>query len=155
MAIAWELVRIQVWNTETAPTMAGRAFNPGLPDEAYISTLQRIIAELHNCSSEYAETVHIKETVPGRVLWEGNVEVFTLIIHPRAKRCFAWIRRQGRSRKRVRFFAVLGTGVVRNALGAVRFAHLITNAQLVNEFSRLGEQEGPSDAMGPPNAPSQ
>ena len=32
----------------------------------------------------------MKETFQGKTVWEGDVEVFDLIGHPKAKRCYAW-----------------------------------------------------------------
>jgi hypothetical protein len=120
------------------------------PDRDYIVALQRIIAELHGCSSEHIESVHIHEMFLGRTVWQGNVEVFTVFAHPRAQKCYAWIHPRTRRRKRSRFFAVLGSSAVKSALDAVKFVLVSTSAPLVNEFSRVGEN---TDAP-PPDTPA-
>lgn len=110
--------------------------------QGYIAALRRIIAELHECSSEHVETVHVHETFLGRTVWQGNVEVFAICGHPRARTCYAWIHLPSRRRKRSRFFAVLGSSAVKSALDAVKFVLVSTSAPLVNEFSKMGENAG-------------
>jgi hypothetical protein len=56
----------------------------------YISHLQRAIRATHGCDSKHVETVPVVETFNGKVAWQGNVEVFELIGHPKAKRGYAW-----------------------------------------------------------------
>ena len=108
-------------------------------DQGYIDALQRIIAELHGCSSEHVETVAVHEVFLGRTMWQGNVEVFAVTGHPRAQRCYAWIHPRTRKRKRSRFFAVLGSSAVKSALDAVKFMLVSTSAPLINEFSTVSE----------------
>jgi hypothetical protein len=105
----------------------------------YIAGLARVILELHACPSQHIETVHVQEEAGGKVVWEGDVEVFVLSDHPRAKRCFAWMSERDVEGQRVRFFAVLETTVIRTALDAVKFAHVAQNAELINELSRVFE----------------
>lgn len=38
----------------------------------------------------HARTVAVSEVFKGRVIWSGNVEVFSLTGHARARRCYAW-----------------------------------------------------------------
>jgi len=105
-----------------------------------IAMLQRVIVEIHSCSAQHLETAHVAETFLGRTIWEGDVEVFAVLGHPRARRCYAWVKRIG-GLKRARFFAVLETTVIRTALDAVKFAHISTNAPLIDEFSKLAEHD--------------
>ena len=58
--------------------------------EHYIRSLQDYILRKHGCRSIHFQTVPLKETFHGRVIFDGNVEVFTLIGHPQAARVFAW-----------------------------------------------------------------
>ena len=48
------------------------------------------IKAVHGCDAEHAETVPIKEIFRGQTAWEGNVEVFNVTGHAKAKRCYAW-----------------------------------------------------------------
>jgi hypothetical protein len=34
--------------------------------------------------------VQVHEVFNGKTLWQGNVEVFELTGHPKAKRCYGW-----------------------------------------------------------------
>ena len=56
----------------------------------YIARLQVTVEQLHNCSAIHSETVPVHEVFGGKTLWQGNVEVFTLHNHPKAKRAYAW-----------------------------------------------------------------
>ena len=56
----------------------------------YIEELQDVIKRLHGVKSSHVESVPIKETFQGKTVWEGVVEVFELIGHPKAPRVYAW-----------------------------------------------------------------
>jgi hypothetical protein len=49
-----------------------------------------VISELHGCASTWVESIPVHEAFRGKTLWQGNVEVFDLIGHPKAKRCYGW-----------------------------------------------------------------
>ena len=56
----------------------------------YVAELRSTIRRLHRCEASHSRTESVKEIVNGQVLWEGNVEVFALLGHPQALRCYAW-----------------------------------------------------------------
>jgi len=56
----------------------------------YIERLQLTIQHLHKCAAVYRETVPVREVFAGKTIWKGNVEVFDLTGHPKAKRCYGW-----------------------------------------------------------------
>lgn len=56
----------------------------------YLAELKATIRRLHKCEASHTRTEAVKEVVRGQVLWEGNVEVFALLGHDRALRCYAW-----------------------------------------------------------------
>jgi hypothetical protein len=88
----------------------------------YIERLQRVIRHLHKCDAAHLETVPVKETFRGETVWEGDVEVFSVTGHPRAKKCYAWgakIGEPGESYK-----AVLEIRPVNDAASAVRISIL-------------------------------
>lgn len=64
----------------------------------YIARLQNAIRDLHGCESTYVETVPVTETFQGKTVWQGEVEVFNIRGHPKAKRAYAWshMARKGR-----------------------------------------------------------
>ena len=55
-----------------------------------IDELKHVIRELHGTEATHVETVPVKETFQGQTVWEGDVEVFDLAAHPKAKRAYAW-----------------------------------------------------------------
>lgn len=73
----------------------------------YIERLQMVIHQLHGCDSKYVETVPIHEIFRGDTVWKGEVEVFNITGHPKAKRCYAWSHREGKDDLGERFVAVL------------------------------------------------
>jgi hypothetical protein len=56
----------------------------------YISRLQLTIQHLHNCAAVHRQTVPVHEVFRGKTLWQGDVEVFDLTGHPKAKVCYGW-----------------------------------------------------------------
>jgi hypothetical protein len=46
--------------------------------------------EAHGVTASHFETVAVKELFRGEVAWDGEVEVFNVADHPKAKQCFAW-----------------------------------------------------------------
>ena len=57
---------------------------------SYISELQSTIRRLHSCDASHTRTEPVREVINGHVLWDGRVEVFALLGHDRALRCYAW-----------------------------------------------------------------
>ena len=57
---------------------------------SYIEELRDVIRKLHGVESKHLESVPIEETFQGQTVWEGVVEVFQLIGHPKAFQVFAW-----------------------------------------------------------------
>lgn len=56
----------------------------------YIAELRSTIKRLHQCEASHTRTEAVKQDVNGFTLWEGKVEVFALLGHDRALRCYAW-----------------------------------------------------------------
>lgn len=73
----------------------------------YIAELQAVILNLHGCESKYLETVPVTEEFQGETIWQGEVEVFELKGHPKAKRCYAWGHATGENDQARRYVAVL------------------------------------------------
>src|SRR5712692_8482073 len=83
-----------------------------------VAQLQKAIRDLHSCDSTHVQSVPVYEAFDGKVIWDGDVEVFLLINHPRVKRAYAWNYRDdfGRSRH----IEVLGVPPINSAIDAVR-----------------------------------
>jgi len=56
----------------------------------YISDLRNAIARDHGCEAHLEQIVPVTETHLGAVAWDGDVAIFLLSGHPKARRCFAW-----------------------------------------------------------------
>jgi len=65
-------------------------FNAVANKQDYIPRLQLTIQHLHKCGAVHRETVPVHEVFNGNTVWKGDVEVFDLSGHPKAKRCFGW-----------------------------------------------------------------
>jgi hypothetical protein len=88
----------------------------------YIAELQAAILNLHGCESKYLETVPVMETFKGETVWQGEVEVFELSGHPKAKKAYAWGHATGENDQARRYVAVLDLPPVDSPQSAVRAA---------------------------------
>jgi hypothetical protein len=59
-------------------------------DDAGVEALRAEIKYMYGCDSSWVESVTVHEEQEGRVLWDGEVQRFALVGHPRATECFAW-----------------------------------------------------------------
>ena len=91
-------------------------------DDAGLPALLDAIRHLEGCSATWVESVSVRETHEGRVVWDGEVQVFDLIKHPRAARAYAWSHATEGTRRR--FHVVLHAPPVDSAAMAVRTAIL-------------------------------
>ena len=55
-----------------------------------VTRLQDVVERLHKCGATHIRTAAVYELLAGQVPWRGDVEVFELVDHPKAKRCYAW-----------------------------------------------------------------
>lgn len=93
----------------------------------YIEELQDVIRHLHGVDSRHVESVPIKETFQGKTVWEGVVEVFELIGHPKAPKVYAWAHDTDNPKQPRKHVTVLHIAPVTSAVAAVR-------AAIVQEF---------------------
>ena len=61
-----------------------------MANKDYIERLKQVIFHLHKASAMHAGSVPVEEIFRGKTLWKGDVEVFDLTGHPKAKRCYGW-----------------------------------------------------------------
>lgn len=95
----------------------------------YIKRLRKAIRQLHGCNADHIGTVPVTEVFEGKTVWQGDVEVFALRGHPRAKRCYAWAHKSGEQDDKTRFVAVLEVPPVDSPQSAVKVA-------IVDEFKK-------------------
>ena len=84
-----------------------------------LKSLQSAIKAMHGCDSKYVESVPVHEVFRGETAWKGIVEVFDLLGHEKAKRCYAWQYEDGTETKTV---AVLEIPPVDSPESAVKVA---------------------------------
>jgi hypothetical protein len=87
----------------------------------YIAEIQAVFLKLHGCDASYVESVPVVEEFEGETIWQGDVEVFDLTGHPKAKRGYVWgyIVTDGGGR---RYFTVLELPPVDSPQTAVKAA---------------------------------
>ena len=84
-----------------------------------IPLLKKAIKATHGCESLHVESVPVKEVCEGQTAWEGTVEVFHIVGHPKAKRVYAWIYLDGKQNKTI---AVLELPPIDSPQSAVKVA---------------------------------
>jgi hypothetical protein len=87
----------------------------------YIAELQAVFLKLHGCDATYVETVPVVEEFQGKTVWEGDVEVFDIRGHPKAKRGYGWGYTTTDAGGR-RYFTVLELPPVDSPQSAVKIA---------------------------------
>ena len=58
--------------------------------DQYIEELKAAILNVHGATAEHVETVPVTEAFQGETVWQGQVEVFNIRGHPKAKRAYGW-----------------------------------------------------------------
>ncbi len=93
-----------------------------MANSEYLSRLKLTIEHLHHCGAFHRESVPVHEVFRGQTVWQGEVEVFDLAGHPKAKRCYGWSHPDGPDDKDERFVTVLELPPVESAKTAVQVA---------------------------------
>ena len=94
----------------------------------YISALRAVIMRMHGCKCAHLRTEHVHATFQGNTVWDGGVEVFILMQHPKADTAYAWAQLEGPNDEQVRYVAVLGLPPVKDAKTAVE-SLIMTDSQ--------------------------
>jgi hypothetical protein len=85
--------------------------------------LQAAVQQLHRCEADHIKTVFVDDKFEGQAMWQGEVEVFELRNHPKAKKCYAWFQyEKSDSARPVSVVALLNRWPVDSPHAAVRFA---------------------------------
>jgi len=100
----------------------------------YIEELKDVIRRLHGVEAKHVESVPVKETFQGKTVWEGIVEVFELVGHPKAPKVYAWSHDTDDPKKPRRHVTVLHIAPILSAEAAVK-------AAIVQEFRNLEPTE--------------
>ena len=59
-----------------------------------VQEIKDAILAVHGVDSKHVKSVPVVEEFEGKIAWQGNVEVFDLINHPKAKRAYGWMYRE-------------------------------------------------------------
>jgi len=97
----------------------------------YIAALRAAIQGMHGCLAVWVRTEHVHEVFQGKTVWNGDVEVFTLIDHPKAMRAYAWAHLHGKNDEETRYVTVLELPPVDSALKAVQ-ALIMSDSKTLN-----------------------
>jgi hypothetical protein len=89
-------------------------------DDAGLPALLDAIRHLEGCEATWAESVPVHETSNGETVWAGEVQVFDLVKHPKAKRAYAWSHATTGTRRQ--FHVVLHLPPVDSPVMAVKTA---------------------------------
>jgi len=81
-----------------------------------------VILHLHACQASWTGSAPVHEVFQGQTVWKGNVEIFTLSGHPKAKKAYAWSHPHGQDDTGERFVTVLEIPPVESPVTAVRTA---------------------------------
>ncbi len=101
----------------------------------YIEELRDVVRRLHGAEARHIKSVPVKEeTSHGKMVWEGIVEVFELIGHPKARLVYAWAHDTDDPAKPTRYVTILHLHPVTSPEAAVR-------AAIVQEFRNVEPAE--------------
>ena len=90
--------------------------------DQYIEELKAAILNVHGATATHVETVPVTEEFQGETVWQGEVEVFDIRGHPKAKRAYAWGHATGKNDQARRYVAVLELPPVDSPQTAVKVA---------------------------------
>ena len=88
----------------------------------YLARLQVAVSQLHNCGAVWRESVPVREVFHGKTIWQGDVEVFDLNGHAKAKRAYGWSHPENADGTGERFVAVLEIPPVDSPQTAVKIS---------------------------------
>jgi hypothetical protein len=66
-----------------------------------LQSLESVIKEMHDCDAVHVASEEVHELFQGLTAWQGTVEIFDLIGHPKARRAYAWQYEEGKETKTV------------------------------------------------------
>ncbi len=92
---------------------------------SYITKLQNAIQYLYHCDSKHVGTIAVTERFLAfgcDTLWQGEVEVFEISGHAKARRAYAWLHRVEGEQRQLRYVAVLEVEPITSAEEAVKAA---------------------------------
>lgn len=89
---------------------------------SFMRELQDMIRSVHGVESEHVGSASVTEMHDGKIVWQGVVEVFALVGHPKARHAYAWSEETNDPAQPRRCVAVLHLPPIRLPVDAVRAA---------------------------------
>jgi hypothetical protein len=90
-----------------------------------IKHIEETLDKAFKLESKHLETLKVFESFQGKVVFDGDVEVFDITGHPETSRCYAWAEKTATGNDST---VILEQPPIKNALDAVRAA-LATKAK--------------------------
>ena len=97
--------------------------------------LKQGVEELHGCEANYISSEHVRESLDGKLVWDGAVSLFGVTGHPAATMCYAWSAQDTESADPV-VYAVLRMAPIDSSRDAVRAS--VALKQAVSRELRVG-----------------
>jgi hypothetical protein len=88
----------------------------------YLDELRNAVEKSAKCSAHFEQFTPVHETDLGEIVWQGDVAIFLLDGHPKARRCYAWGFPTDDEAKSREVTTILEIPPVVSALTAVRAA---------------------------------
>lgn len=88
--------------------------------QALLDQLKQAVESRHGGTATLLQSVPVRETFQGDVVWDGVVHVFKLTGHPKATRAYAWSHERANGKQR--FLTVLDLPPIMSPVDAVRAA---------------------------------
>jgi hypothetical protein len=86
----------------------------------YIDNLSKAITAMHECRCSHFGTEEIKEEHDGKILWEGDVEIFQIEGHADANVAYGWGWEDGD--KEIQYIGILRVLPIESPADAVKAA---------------------------------
>jgi hypothetical protein len=91
-------------------------------NKEYIRRLAAAIRHLHGCEAKHVGSKTVHEVFRGQTIWKGDVQIFDLTGHVKAKRAYGWSYPEGPHDQGERFVTVLELPPVSSPEAAVKAA---------------------------------
>ena len=84
-----------------------------------LQDLKTVIERRHECQAVHSVSCPVQELIGKGTVWKGEVEVFLLIGHLKAKRCFGWLCHGGDPANPDRYVTILEVPPIDSPLAAI------------------------------------
>ena len=86
----------------------------------YLNNLAAAVSNMHGCPCSHSDDAIVREMIDGKIVWNGKVEIFDLVNHPKATKAFAWAFKDEKGE--IQYMAVLNVPPIENPRDAIQAA---------------------------------